>query len=83
MQRILVEEFYRELDATREDYVRHKFATGGYAGWKSKHAKQWLDGREAAAKTKREESVRFWTIVVGITGIAGLLITGASSLVKG
>ena len=35
MQRVVIEEFYRELEATDEDYVRKRFLTGGYAGWKS------------------------------------------------
>jgi len=34
MQRNQVEEFYRELDATREDFVREKFLMNKYAGWK-------------------------------------------------
>jgi preprotein translocase subunit SecE len=83
MQRNQVEEFYRELDATCEDFVRQKFATNGYAGWKVKHVKQWLDRRSEAAKTKREESVRFWTMVVGVTGVLALFVTGVGEFLKG
>lgn len=82
MQRNVIEEFYRELDATREDFVRNKFATGGYAGWKTKHVKHWLDGKTEAAKTKRDESIRFWTMVVGVTGVLGLFVTGAIAFFK-
>lgn len=51
MQRNQVEEFYRELDAPREDFVRMKYLTGGYGGWKIKHVKQWLDAKDSAADT--------------------------------
>ena len=83
MQRNQVEEFYRELDATREDFVRHKFTTNGYAGWKVKHVKQWLDQRSETTKTKREESMRFWAMVAGITGVIALFVTGFGTLLRG
>ena len=82
MKRTQVEEFYRELDATREDFVRHKFATRGYAGWKIQHVKQWLDRRSEAAKTKREESVRFWTMVVGVTSVIALVVMSLKEFLK-
>lgn len=82
MQRNLIEEFYRELDATNEAFVRHKFSVGGYAGWKVKHVKTWLDRKTEAAKTKREESIRFWTMVVGVTGVLALFVTGALAFFK-
>lgn len=82
MQRNQVEEFYRELDATNEAFVRNKFATGGYAGWRIKHVKTWLERREAAAKTKRDESIRFWTMVVGVTGVLALFVTAAGAFFK-
>lgn len=83
MQRNQVEEFYRELDATREDFVRHKFATNGYTGWKVKHVKQWLDHRSESTKTKREESMRFWAMVAGITGVIALFVTGFGTFLRG
>ena len=74
MDRNQVEEFYRELDATREDFVRAKYRTGGYGGWKIKHVKQWLDAKDAAAKESHASSVRFWTMVAGIGAIGAVVV---------
>lgn len=78
MQRNQIEEFYRELDATDEGYVRRKYSINGYAGWKSKHAKAWLDAKDAAKKDRQTSAMKFWTMVsaVGATVAAVVALIG-------
>ena len=79
MQRVVIEEFYRELEATDEDYVRKRFLTGGYAGWKSKHAKQWLDSRDSARADRRAAWMTRWTMVAAV-GAVGAVVVAAIAL---
>lgn len=82
MQRNQVEELYRELDATREDFVRQKFAVGGYAGWKVKHVRTWLTREDDAAKARHTASVRFWTMVAGVGAIGAVVVAVIGLLLK-
>lgn len=82
MQRNQVEEFYRELDATREDFVRQKYSVGGYTGWKVKHVKQWIDNKDEAAKARHAASIRFWTMVAGIGAVGAVVVTVIGMLAK-
>ena len=82
MQRNLVEELYRELDATDEAYVRNKFATNGYPTTKIKHVKTWIDRKDAEAKARHDASVRFWTMMAGVGTLGTVVIAVISMLVK-
>lgn len=79
MQRDVIEEFYRELEATNETYVRRRHQTGGYAGWKSKHVKQWLDGRDTARADRRAAWMTRWTMM-GAVGTICTVIMGVLAL---
>lgn len=79
MQRDAIDEFYRELDATNQGFVRAKFQRGGYAGWKSKHAKQWLDRRDALVAQQHASDVALWT-KVGAIGAVVAAIAAALAL---
>jgi hypothetical protein len=79
MQRDVIEEFYRELEATNESYVRKRYLTGGYAGWKSKHVKHWLDGRDTARADRRAAWMARWTMM-GAVGTIGTVIIGILAL---
>ena len=74
MQRDVIEEFYRELEATDETYVRKRFRTAGYAGWKCKHVKQWLDGRENARAERRAASMTRWTMIGAVSAICTVIV---------
>jgi hypothetical protein len=75
MQRNQIEEFYRELDATQEAYIRKKYREGGYAGWKSKHAKTWLDEREAAKSEEHTTRIARWTMFGSAATVLLAIIT--------
>lgn len=75
MQRDVIEEFYRELEATNEVYVRKRHQTGGYAGWKSKHVKQWLEGRDAARADRRAAWMTRWTMISAVGTIGTVVVT--------
>lgn len=79
MQRDAIDEFYRELDATNEDFVRSKFRRNGYVGWKAKHAKQWLDCRNGRRAEKHAAAVALWT-KIGALGTISAAIVAAISL---
>nr|WP_297353533.1 hypothetical protein [uncultured Caldimonas sp.] len=68
----MIEEFYRELEATNEAYIRKRLLTGGYSGWKVKHVKQFLDGKDAARAERRATWITRWTMIraVGAVGAA-------------
>ncbi len=66
MQRDLIEELYRELEATNEDYIRKRLLTGGYAGWKAKHVKQFLAARDSARYELRATQTARWTMIGAI-----------------
>ena len=74
MQRVVIEELYRELEATDEGYVRQRFLTGGYAGWKSKHVKQWLDARGAARAERRATWMTRWTMVAAVGAVGAVVV---------
>lgn len=75
MQRVVIEDFYRELDATDEGYVRKKLATGGYAGWKAKHAKHWLEERATKRAEQREAGIVRWTKFGALATLASVVMT--------
>ena len=74
MQRDVIEEFYRELEATNETYVRNRLLTGGYAGWKTKHAKQFLDERHTARAEQRAVWMTRWTMLAAIGGVSAVVV---------
>lgn len=78
MQRDVIEEFYHELDATNEAFVRDKFRRNGYQGWKAKHAKQWLDQKDAGRIERHAATVALWTKIGAIGTIAAALVAGIS-----
>lgn len=80
MPRLNIEEFYRELDATNEHYVRRKMQLELYTPAQVKHVKVWLGQREfdreqEQAKTANSTSGKtgFWTMV-GAMGDAGSFV---------
>jgi hypothetical protein len=75
MDRNQVEEFYRELDATQESYVRRKYAIGGYAGWKSKHARAWIDAKDTARAENHTSRIATWTMATGAATVVLVIIT--------
>lgn len=75
MQRSVVEEFYAELEATDEKFIRKKHREGGYAGWKLKHVKQFLAERDAAKAEKHTSRTAFWTMVAGGCAVLTLIAT--------
>lgn len=76
-----IEEFYRELDATQEAYVRKKYVAGAYGEWKAKHVEHWLAQREAERAAAKAEaaieiarSTAFWTKVAAVgTALAAII----------
>ncbi|WP_457447112.1 hypothetical protein [Roseateles sp. P5_E4] len=81
MQRNLVEELYRELDATDEAYVRNKLATNGYPTSKIKHVRTWIERKDAEAKARHDASVRFWTMIAGV-GTLGTVVVAALGMIR-
>ncbi len=79
MQRNVIEEFYRELEATNEAYVRKRLLTGGYAGWKTKHAKQFLDAKDTARAEHRAVWMTRWTMLAAI-GTLGAVVVAVAAL---
>jgi hypothetical protein len=79
MQRNVIEEFYRELEATNETYVRKRLLTGGYAGWKTKHAKQFLDAKDTARAEHRAVWMTRWTMLAAI-GTLGAVVVAVAAL---
>lgn len=75
MQRNMIEEFYRELEATDETYVRKRFRTGGYAGWRSKHVKQWLHGLDTSRANRRAAWMTRWAMIGAVGTIATVIVT--------
>lgn len=80
MDRGVVADFYAELEATNEAFIRKRLREGGYAGWKLKHVKQYLAERDSAKAEKHTSRVAFWTMVTGastvfllIVGVIGIL----------
>lgn len=47
-------EFWKELDATEESFVRHKLAMGGYSLAKQRMATEWLKRKDEQRRTERE-----------------------------
>jgi hypothetical protein len=80
MQRVVIEELYRELEATDEGYVRRRFLTGGYAGWKSKHVKQWLDAQDTARAERRATWMTRWTMVAAVGAVGAVVVAIAIPL---
>jgi hypothetical protein len=73
MATINVEEFYKELDATQEAYVRKKLGQGAYGAWKVPHVQHWLADRDAERAASKEaaliasaKATAFWTKVGAI-----------------
>lgn len=79
MQRDVVEEFYRELESTDEAYVRKRFLTGGYRGWKSTHVKQFLDATDAARTERHAKWMTRWTMI-GAVGTVGTTVIAVIAL---
>ena len=77
MQRNQIEEFYRELDATDETYVRRKHAMNGYAGWRAKHARTWIDTRDQAKQDRQASSMKFWAMVSAL----GTIVAAAAAVI--
>ena len=75
MDRSVVAEFYAELAATNETFIRKKLREGGYAGWKLKHVKEFLAERDSAKAEKHTSRVAFWTMVAGGCGALTLIAT--------
>lgn len=74
MQRNVIEEFYRELEATDEAYVRKRFLTGGYSGWKVKHVKQFLAAIDAARTERRAKWTTRWAMLGAIATVGTVII---------
>ena len=74
MQRNHVEEFYRELEATDEAYIRKRLLTGGYTGWKAKHTKQFIDANDAARAERRAKWTTRWTMIGAFGAVGAVLV---------
>ncbi|QSI77106.1 hypothetical protein [Niveibacterium microcysteis] len=81
MQRNVIEEFYRELEATDEAYIRKRLRTNGYSGWKIKHVKQFLEGKDAARAEHRAKWMTRWTMI-GSVGAVGAALVAAFALLR-
>lgn len=80
-----VDEFYKELDATQEAYVRKKLAMGAYGEWKIRHAQHWLADRDAERAAAKESvllasamSTAFWTKIGAISAVLAAVIAAAA-----
>ncbi|WP_447740155.1 hypothetical protein [Variovorax boronicumulans] len=47
-------EFWRELDATNEDFVRKKYASGGYGPVKHRAVAEWIKRQDERRREERE-----------------------------
>lgn len=77
-------EFWKELDATEESFVRHKFAVDGYSFAKQRIVTEWLKRKDELKRADREamelhlamRSAR-WTqigaIATGCATVVGLI----------
>lgn len=74
MQRDVIEDFHRELEATSEAFIRNKFQTGGYTGWRYKHVKQFLASRESARSEQRAILMARWTMIGAIATICAAVV---------
>ena len=81
MPQFNVDEFYQELEATQETYVRKKLAMGSYGSWKIKHVQNWLVAKDAershALAVQGARDVRMtamWTMVGALGTIATVAI---------
>jgi L-alanine-DL-glutamate epimerase-like enolase superfamily enzyme len=74
MQRNVIEEFYRELEATDEAYIRKRLLINGYSGWKIKHVKQFLDGKDAARAERRARWTTRWTMIGAVGAVGAALV---------
>lgn len=74
MQRNVIEELYRELAATDEAYIRTRFLSGGYSGWKVKHVKQFLDAKHAARVERRATWMTRWTMIGAVGAVGAALV---------
>lgn len=81
MQRNVIEEFYRELEATDEAYIRKRLLINGYSGWKIKHVKHFLDGKHAARAERRAKWMARWTMI-GAVGAVGASLVAAIALLR-
>lgn len=85
MARDQIKEFLNELENTNLSFVREKQKTGGYGrGWQAKHAKEFLDQKdaeEAREQALREKKFDRTVKVIGLclTGMA-LAIAAANYL---
>jgi len=81
MATVNIDDFYKELDATQEAYVRKKLAHGDYGAWKVPHVQNWLADRDAERAAKKEaeliasaKSTAFWTKVIAVATVGAMLI---------
>ena len=74
MDRVQVEELYRELEATDEHFVRRKFATSGYADWRAPHVQRYLAGLDAQQAAATQASVALWTKIGAMGGVATVVV---------
>ncbi|MCA3251388.1 MAG: hypothetical protein ACK5UM_09340 [Pseudomonadota bacterium] len=74
MRRDLIDEFYQELEATDETYIRKRLLTGGYTGWKVKHVRQFISARDAARAERRAEWTTRWTMIGAVGAVGAALV---------
>jgi len=70
-------EFWDELDATDETFVRRKYATGGYGAARQKVVAQWLQVKEEGRRQVREAKAFQWRRVEVLAAV----VTAAGALV--
>ncbi|KAF1717327.1 hypothetical protein CSC76_18650 [Pseudoxanthomonas mexicana] len=83
------DDFWAELDATDEAFVRRKCATGGYSPAKQRVVKEWLALQDAKRKMQWEAADRrvvgrtaFWTSVTAYAATLTALAAVAALFVK-
>ena len=78
-------EFWQELEATDEEFVKNKLALGGYSASKKKIVVEWLNRKEERRRQAREvmnhevalKAVR-WNMFTTIATFFAVVIAGAS-----
>ncbi len=68
-------EFLKELEATKEDYVRRKVLLGIYEGWQLDTVEQWLAQQHARREALDAKYKRVCLAATGFISALGVIAT--------
>jgi hypothetical protein len=82
MPKMSIDELYRELEATDEQYIRRKLLLNGYPPAQRKIVQEWLaqqDAKRVQAQTAHNLAISsrnaYWTKIAALGTLLGAIIT--------